>query len=515
MNMQINLVFRSLICTFAFVFEAKMEQERNDNYDHVLKYTSVFGGVQGLVILIGLVRNKFMALLLGAGGMGFNALLTSVQNFASQCTNLGISFGAVPRLSSYYEEDRQQMLDYYIQVVRLWSLIAAVLGALFCVLVSPFINDISFTWGNHTLHYAMLGVAVAMIAITGGETAILKATRRLGSLARIQIYNAVVAVLLSVPLYYYFGHTGVVPAIVLIAGAGMLTTIVYSWRQYPYRFRFSLSQLKNGASMIRLGVAFVLAAAIGSAAEMLIRAFLNVEADLDEVGLYNVGFMITITYAGMVFSAMESDYFPRLSAVSKDIPKTNEIVNKQMEVSLLLLSPMLVALILMLPLLIPMLFSSEFLPVVGMAQVAVLAMYFKVLTMPVAYITLARSRSLSYLLLETSYFVVLVVAVVVGFRQWGLWGTGLALVIAHMFETILVWGYAYVYYGYRPTSVVFRYATIQTLIGLVAYGVSLLTEGWVYWITEAALTLVSTAYSVHILRQKTHLWDSLKRRLRT
>ena len=56
-----------------------MEQERNDNYDHVLKYTSVFGGVQGLVILIGLVRNKFMALLLGAGGMGFNALLTSAQ----------------------------------------------------------------------------------------------------------------------------------------------------------------------------------------------------------------------------------------------------------------------------------------------------------------------------------------------------------------------------------------------------------------------------------------------------
>ena len=188
-----------------------MEQERiatphseqrseNDNYDHVLKYTSVFGGVQGLVILIGLVRNKFMALLLGAGGMGLNSLLVSVQSFASQCTNLGISFGAVPKLFGYYEENRQQLLDYYIQVIRLWSMIAAVLGCLFCIIVSPLINDISFTWGNHTLHYAMLGVSVAMIAITGGETAILKATRRLGSLARIQIYNALLAVLLSVPL---------------------------------------------------------------------------------------------------------------------------------------------------------------------------------------------------------------------------------------------------------------------------------------------------------------------------
>ncbi len=486
--------------------------DQEKNYSHILKYTGIFGGVQGLVILIGLVRNKFMALLLGAGGMGFNALLTSVQNFASQCTNLGISFGAVPRLSEYYEQQRAELVEYYIQVVRLWSMIAAVLGCLFCVVVSPLINDLSFTWGNHTLHYAMLGVSVAMIAITGGETAILKATRRLGSLARVQIYTTVASVFLSIPLYYFFRHSGVVPAIVLIAAAGMLVTIGYSYRLYPLKMHFNKKQLKNGASMIRLGLAFVIAAAIGSASEMLIRAYLNVEGGLDFVGLYNIGFMLTITYAGMVFSAMESDYFPRLSGVCKDIMKTNETVNKQIEVSLLLLSPMLVALIMMLPVLVPILFSREFIPVVGMAQVAVLAMYFKVLTMPVAYITLARSLSLSYLLLETSYFVVLVLAVMVGFQQWGLWGTGLAIVVAHMFECIMIGGYSYMFYGYRTTKTVLQYAAIQAIIGFVAYGVTLVAEGWSYWIAEAALTVVSTAYSLHVLRQKTHLWESLKRK---
>ena len=486
--------------------------DQEKNYSHILKYTGIFGGVQGLVILIGLVRNKFMALLLGAGGMGFNALLTSVQNFASQCTNLGISFGAVPRLSEYYEQQRVELVEYYIQVVRLWSMIAAVLGCLFCVVVSPLINDLSFTWGNHTLHYAMLGVSVAMIAITGGETAILKATRRLGSLARVQIYTTVASVFLSIPLYYFFRHSGVVPAIVLIAAAGMLVTIGYSYRLYPLKMQFNKKQLKNGASMIRLGLAFVIAAAIGSASEMLIRAYLNVEGGLDFVGLYNIGFMLTITYAGMVFSAMESDYFPRLSGVCKDIIKTNETVNKQIEVSLLLLSPMLVALIMMLPVLVPILFSREFIPVVGMAQVAVLAMYFKVLTMPVAYITLARSLSLSYLLLETSYFVVLVLAVMIGFQQWGLWGTGLAIVVAHIFECIMIGGYSYMFYGYRTTKTVLQYAAIQAIIGFVAYGVTLVAEGWSYWIAEAALTVVSTAYSLHVLRQKTHLWESLKRK---
>ena len=105
------------------------------------------------------------------------------------------------------------------------------------------------------------------------------------------------------------------------------------------------------------------------------------------LGLYNAGYMLTVTYAGMVFSAMETDYFPRLSGIQHDIQATNDTVNRQMEVSLLLISPMLAALIVSLPLLIPLLFSAQFLPVVEMAQVSALAMYLKVLTLPVAYIT--------------------------------------------------------------------------------------------------------------------------------
>ncbi len=491
-----------------------MKEHSEDSYQHVLKYTGLFGGIQGLIILIGLVRNKAMALLLGAAGMGFNALMMSVQTFAAQCTNLGLSFGAVPKLSEEYEQEDKERMDYYVQVIRLWSLIAAVLGLLFCVAASGLVNNLTFTWGDHTLHYAMLGVSVAMLAIAGGETAVLKSTRQMGSLARVQIYGTVGAVVLSVPLYYYWGQSGVIPAIVLIAALNTLLTVLYSYRRYPFKMRFSKQQLRDGFGMIRLGLAFVLAAAIGSGAEMAIRAFLNVEGGMEDVGFYNAAFMITITYAGMVFSAMETDYFPRLSAVNKDIEATNETVNKQTEVSLLFLSPMLVGLLMMLPVLIPMLFSSDFLPVVAMAQVAVLAMYFKVLTMPVAYITLARSRSLSYLFLETVYFVVLAIAVVVGYRSWGIWGTGLAIVVAHVVEYVTVNVYAYWQYSFRSTWRVGGYALVQMTIGALAYAVSLCMDSWAYWITEAALTFVSTAYSLYILHQKTHLWEALMRKFK-
>ena len=57
-----------------------MSKKRDDSYSHVLKYTGVFGGVQGLNVLVGLVRNKFVAMLLGPGGMGLVSLFnTTVQ----------------------------------------------------------------------------------------------------------------------------------------------------------------------------------------------------------------------------------------------------------------------------------------------------------------------------------------------------------------------------------------------------------------------------------------------------
>ena len=51
--------------------------EKQNSYSHILKYTGLFGGVQVLGILVGLVRNKLVALILGPMGMGLLALFSS------------------------------------------------------------------------------------------------------------------------------------------------------------------------------------------------------------------------------------------------------------------------------------------------------------------------------------------------------------------------------------------------------------------------------------------------------
>ncbi len=490
-----------------------MKKEGNESYQHILKYTGMFGGVQGLNIGLGLVRTKLIALLLGPSGMGLASLFNTTVGFVSQATNLGVSFSAVRHLSSLYDAGDVSALTHFVKVVRGWSLLTALLGMLVCVMIGPLLSQTTFAWGNHSLHFMLLAPAVGMLAITGGETAILKAMRSLGALASVQVLAVVAALVISIPIYYFFGESGIVPVIVLMALATMLLTVRHSYRLVPLQLSGAKGMLGEGMEMVRLGVAFTLAAVIGSASELFIRSYLNVVGDLDVLGLYNAGYMLTLTYAGMVFSAMEADFFPRLSGVQHDIAATNECVNRQMEVSLLLLSPMLAALMLSLPILIPLLFSAQFLPVVEMGQVATLAMYLKVMTLPVAYITLARGYSLSYLFLETSYYVAFVVLFIVGYEHWGLYGTGVAVALAHLFEYVLVNGYAYKKYGYRFSATVSGYAIVQTGIGLLLFLVTLLAEGLLYWGTGLLLVVLSLSLSLHILRRKTHLWEKLRQKI--
>ena len=455
-----------------------MTDGQNNGYHHILKYTSIFGGVQGLNVVVSLVRNKFVALILGPSGMGLVSLFNTTVNFVSQSTTLGIATSAVRHLSEFPENDYHPQIVHFVKVVR------------------------------------ALAPAVCMLAITGGETAILKGRRRLRSLAFVQVGAVLAALLISVPVYYFFGEAGIVPVIVAMTFVTMLLTINSSYRLYPLMLRGTKGILGEGMEMVRLGVAFTLAGIIGSGAEMLIRSWLNVEGDLGMLGLYNAGYMITVTYAGMVFSAMETDYFPRLSAVNTDVAATNETVNKQMEVSILMISPMLVALIIFLPVIIPLLFSDEFLPVIAMTQVATLAMFFKALTLPVAYITLARGYSLMYLFLESAYFVVFVILIIFGYQHWGLLGTGIAITLANVFDYLMINGVARWRYGYKMTSTVMRYSAIHILIGLLAYFTTITVEGYAYWIFGIGLSLVSLLFSLLILHQKTHLWEALTRRFK-
>ena len=313
------------------------EKTRN-SYTHVLKYTGVFGGVQGLNIIIGLVRSKLVAVILGPAGMGLASLLNTVANFVSQATNLGISFSAVKHLSEIFDSGDEQRIQEFVKTVRAWSMVAALAGAAVCMAASPLLAGYAFGGEGHAWQVMALAPTVAAMALTGGETAILKGARRLRELAKTQVMLVVMSLAIAVPIYLLMGIGGIIPVITLTALAALVVTARFSLRLYPLSLRCARRTLGEGTDMVRLGLAFIMSGVFGSGAEMIVRSFLNTAGGLDIVGLYNAGYVLTVTYAGMVFTAMETDYFPRLSAVNHDTEAVNTAANRQIEVTLLICS---------------------------------------------------------------------------------------------------------------------------------------------------------------------------------
>jgi len=324
------------------------------------------------------------------------------------------------------------------------------------------------------------------------------------------VWTVIASLVIAVPIYYFFGVAGVVPVIILLALTTMLFTLHYSLKLHPLHLNGLIGVLGEGKSMVRLGLAFILASIVTSGAELIVRAYLNYNADSATVGLYNAAYVLTITYAGMVFSAMETDYFPRLSAVNHDTEAVNLTVNRQIEVCILIISPMLSTLIVSLPLLVPLLYSGKFMPIIPVAKLAVLAMYFRAMALSVAYIVLAKGRSVTFFVLETMSSVAFVLLIVCGFNLWGLFGTGVALLLNEVFYLILVFSFSAVSYRYRPSRSVLLYMLVQLPIGVAAYCVSILSSGAVYMLLSVLLVAASTSFSVYVLYKKTSLWNKLK-----
>ena len=492
-----------------------MKNDNTNTYKHTLKYTGLFGGVQGLNILIGLVRNKFVALILGPAGMGLVSLYNSAITLLSTASSMGMSMSGVKGISEAYDSEGESMrLKENIRLVRSLGVVLALVGMVVCVMFSRLLSWLIFEDGSHWLGFVALAPVVGMMTVITGELSILKGTRMLGPLARISIFNVLAAIAVSIPLFYFYGTAGIVPSFILLTLSQFVFTLRYSCRRFPWRISLRKRFLLRGNRIMRLGMAFVVAGVFGTGADFMIRQFLNLRGSFDTVGLFNAGYMLTMVYGGLIFSAMETDYFPRLSAVAYDDREgLNDVVNKQIEISLLLISPMLTAFMIFLPVIVPLLFSCKFMAVIPMTQVTILALYMRALKLPMSYIALARSDSRSYLLLEGAYAVVVFALVCVMFTAYGLQGAGYALLLTAVFDFFMLTAYTYFKYGFVLSHGVVALAVVMLPLGVLSYLSSQVLHGMAYWMVGFALTVVSLCVTIFVLHRKTHLITGFKKKL--
>ena len=475
-------------------------------YGHILKYTGLLGGVQAVYMLASLVRNKCTAVLIGTLGMGLSDLYSRSCDLVGNMTSFGMGFSGVRRLSAVVEEGNARAVAHEIRLIRSWILLAALLGLAAGLLLSPLLSLLTTGGYASTGSYALLAPVPALATLSAGELAVLKGTRRLKHLAAVSVLGALSTLLISVTVYFFLGLRGVIPVLLLTTAALLALQLRATTRFCPYRVSLRSPRfLRQGIAMVRLGSAYIVAGIITSAAEMVVRTFVARSASVAEVGLYAAGLTLTVTCSRFVFMAMDADFFPRLSALASDRERTNAAINRQIDVCVLLMAPLLLLFILALPLVVHILYTPEFLGAIPMVLCAVSYMFFKAIYTPAAYLPLARAHSWLYLAVESTYNVVFCLAVVLGFRWGGLTGAGLGLSVANLSDLLIV---STVYgrrYGFRFERATLRRCLLHYALLLVGLFAAFQSQPLLHYALGTLALLFSAALSWRLLTRETGL----------
>ena len=484
-------------------------KDNNRAYSHIVKYIGLFGGVQGITLLISIIRNKVAAYFLGASGIGLINIYNKFTALVSQATNLGISFSAVKHVAELADTADEKRLNELVQTVRMWSLMTAVLGLLVGLMISPWLSWLTFENYSYTYAFCILSLVVSMTAITGGEMAILKGMKQLKKVAIISIFAALLTLLVCVPFYYIWGIDSVLYSLVVSNALVLAVHLHYSSKVVSWsRTIVSLRLLKSGIPMAKLGIAFVLAGILGQGADYFIIAFIQNNGGLDDLGLYNAGYFLVANIGSLLLVAVETDYFPRLSALINDNEKMNITVNRQVEVGILLMAPCLMLEVLLTPLMVPLLYTADFAQSAQMVVCGIFYLFFKAMTLPVAYLALAKGDSRTYLITEFLYDLFIVVAIPFAFRHYGLIGAGAALSLASLFDFILILVYYDVKYKFKMEIGPLKIYLLQFLLLSVCVCSYLLPVLWMKWAMNICALSCSIFLSYRYIGRET---DFVKR----
>ncbi len=478
-------------------------QEHRSSYRQIVKATSLFGGVQFFQIIISIVRSKFVAILLGPSGMGVVGLLTSSTGLITGLTNFGLGTSAVKNISEATATNDNERISTVILVMRRLLWVTGLLGALVTLIFSPLLSEFTFGNKDYTLAFVWISITLLFNQLSTGELVILQALRHLQNLAKANVYGSFVGLLITIPLYYKFGIEGIVPVIIITS----FVTLFFSW-YFAKKVKLentSVSYTKTvaeGKSMMVMGFMISLSGLITLIAAYLLRIFINRTGNVADVGFYSAGFTIINTYVGMVFTAMGTDYYPRLSVVASDDEQCKQLINQQSEIALLILAPILIAFLIFVNWAIIILYSSQFLSITGMVYWATMGIFFKAVSWAIAFVFLAKGVGKLYFWNEFFGSIYFLLFSLLGYYYGGLTGLGVSFLISYILYLIQVFFIAKVKYEFSFSPSFMQIFVIQFLLAMAGFAVVYLINQPYTYILGVILIGFSCWYSYKELESR-------------
>jgi O-antigen/teichoic acid export membrane protein len=409
-------------------------------YAQILRSTSLIGLSSVINIVFSIIRMKALAVLLGPAGVGLYGLYSLVADLATNLAGLGAQASGVRQVAEAAGGGDTARLGRAIAVLERVSLALGVLGAALLALLAVPVARLTFGSALEAPGVALLGIAVFLRLAAGAPTAAIQGMRRIGDLARMTVLGAGLGTAATIPLVYFFGPAGIVPALLAASLATLLAALWYRRRIAIPAAPLTLPQVREEAgALLRLGFAFMASALLTVGAAYAIRILILQRVGVEAAGLYQAAWGVGGLYAGFILQAMGTDFYPRLTGVARDHVQCNRLVNEQAQVSMLLAGPGLIATMTLAPLVLAVFYSAEFQPAVTLLRWLCLGMLLRIVAWPMGFIVLAKGAQRIFFWTEVAAAVVQVGLATLLLPVVGLTGAGVAFFGLYVWHGVLIY----------------------------------------------------------------------------
>lgn len=474
-----------------------------NTFRNAFKALSLFGGVQIINVIVGLLRAKAAAILLGPWGFGISSLLTSSVTIICSISSLGLNYSAVRDISLAKETGDLKKISITLKIYRRWLWISGIFGAVILIVCSKLISKFTFGHVNYYSSFALLSIMILFVTLSNGNTALLQGLRKIEFTAKSMLFGSISGLAVSVPIYFYFKYEGIVPALICGAMITYFVTLYYSSKVKVEPVSVSKRQtLKTGIDMSKLGLTMVTAQIIGNITTYIINTFIRSNGGIADVGFYQAGTSIVNQGIGLVYAAMGADYFSRLTAVNNDQTKMRSVIDQQGIMTVLFATPILIGIIVFSPLIINVLLSPEFYVITGFIRWLAFGSIFTAPVVVVGYIALAKGDKKSYFLYGSLFNNILsVIFYVSGYKLLGLKGMAIAFMIFQLSYGIFIMKKYHQLYDYFFCR---QFLKIYTYLIILATGTIISTvflDERIGYISGITLLVIATIYSLIKLDQ--------------
>ncbi len=477
--------------------------ENNNSYRQIFRATGLFGSIQILTIIFSIIRNKSIALLMGANGIGLIGMFTSAITLISSITSFGFGSSSVKIISEARATNHNLTKSIYI--IRKLSFVLGFFGLLVTIIFSKVFGNIFFGANNyiHTYYFLGLSLAIFFMSWESGETAILQGLRELSKIAKANVLSSALGLIFSLPMFYYWGIYGLVPSLVVVYFFNAIVNYFYSKKAISSNFRTKIyNELDLVRSVLKLGFAMSLSSILVYFVMVLIRIYISKYGNLLNLGYYQAAFGILNGYVGMIFNAMAKDYYPRLSEINSDNYLCKKISNEQIELGLLIILPIIALLIVFLPTVIVLLYTRDFLVIKYLMYWALLGIPFKMISWSLSYVILSKGDIKSFLTYEITGNIIILLSNILFYFLFGLIGLGYAFLFSNILYLIIVLFLTKKKYsiGLNKEILIFFF------ISIISFGILILINcnlnGFALYLSNSIIILSIIIYSVFNLARK-------------